>query len=191
MTENQPARLPAGAAGAPCASRTGNAVARRGDLLVVHLRHRDWKDGRPRKNEFWFGQVTSAGMVRLCRPAASPGRPAGAAGRGRRQRLPSLWSRNAVIKRHEQAGGQGALATAACHVWPGHENHARDGSLQEFRAALRPHLLDRAGWERLRGAVPQPARNTAHRQPLASSARQPRPSSCRAACRTGSGPECS
>src|SRR5512142_2496632 len=40
-------------------------------------------------------------------------------------------------------------------------------------------------------AVLQPARNTAHRQPLASSARQPRPSSCRAARRTGGGPACS
>ena len=75
MTENEPARLPAGAAGAPGASRTGNAVARRGDLVVIHLRHRDWKDGQPREyDDFWLGQVTSvtrAGLVRLYRPAGT------------------------------------------------------------------------------------------------------------------------
>jgi hypothetical protein len=28
--------------------RTENAVARHGDLVVIHLRHRDWQDGQPR-----------------------------------------------------------------------------------------------------------------------------------------------
>ena len=82
MTENEPARPPSGTAGT---SRTGNAVARRGDLVVIHLRHRDWKDGQPREyDDFWLGQVTSvtrAGLVRLYRPAgSSAGRPTGAAG---------------------------------------------------------------------------------------------------------------
>ena len=72
MTENQPARPPAGTT---AASGTGNAVARRGDLVVICLRHRDWKDGQPREyDDFWLGQVTSvtrAGLVRLYRPAGT------------------------------------------------------------------------------------------------------------------------
>jgi hypothetical protein len=48
----------------------------------------------------------------------------------------------------------GALATAACHAWPGHETCARGyGSLDEVRAALRPHLRGRPGQERLRDAA--------------------------------------
>ena len=40
----------------------------------------------------------------------------------------------------------GALVTAACHVWPGHEDHVRGyATLTEVRAALRPHLLESAG----------------------------------------------
>ena len=88
VTENEPrGRQPA--RGAPGTSRTGNAVARRGDLVVIHLRHRDWKDGQPREyDDFWLGQVTSvtrAGLVRLYRPAGTfawdtdgRGRPTGA-----------------------------------------------------------------------------------------------------------------
>jgi hypothetical protein len=156
VTETQPARLPAGAAGAPGASRTGNAVARRGDLVVIHLRHRDWKDGQPREyDDFWLGQVTSvtrAGLVRLYRPAGTfawesdwRGRP------GKGQPLPSLWFERAAIKRQKEIDVPGALVTAACHVWPGHEDHVRGyATLTEVRAALRPHLLESAGWERLR-----------------------------------------
>ena len=82
---------PAGTAGAGKASGaagTGNAVARRGDLVVIHLRHRDWQDGQPREyDDFWLGQVTSvtrAGLVRLYRPPrllpGQAGPPASAAG---------------------------------------------------------------------------------------------------------------
>ena len=46
MTQNEPARPAAGAASAPGTSRTGNAVARRGDLVVIHLHHQDWKAWR-------------------------------------------------------------------------------------------------------------------------------------------------
>ena len=67
---------PVGTAGADKASGaagTGNAVARRGDLVVIHLRPRDWQDGQPREyDDFWLGQVTNvtrAGLVRLYRPA--------------------------------------------------------------------------------------------------------------------------
>ncbi len=85
---------PAGTAGAdkaPAAAETGNAVARRGDLVVIHLRHRDWKDGQPREyDDFWLGQVTSVTRAgwSACTgpPAPSPGTPTGAAGPARGSR---------------------------------------------------------------------------------------------------------
>jgi hypothetical protein len=163
MTEGKAVRPPAGTTGAaaraPGASGTGNAVARRGDLVVIHLRHRDWKDGQLREyDEFWVGQVTSvtrAGLVRLYRPAGSFAWETDGRGRpGRGQPLPSLWFERAAIKSQQEIDVQGALATAACHVWPGHEDHVRGyATLKEVRAALQPHLLERAGWEQLRDAA--------------------------------------
>jgi hypothetical protein len=48
----------------------------------------------------------------------------------------------------------GALATAACRTWPGHEDQVRHyNSVGQAREALRPHLLDQPGWERLRDAA--------------------------------------
>jgi hypothetical protein len=142
VTENEPARLASGTAGT---SRTGNAVARRGDLVVVHLRHRDWREGQPRDyDDFWLGQVTSVTRAGLVPPV--PAR--------RGQPLPSLWFERAAIKTQAEIDVQGALATAACHVWPGHEDHVRGyATLTEVRAALRPHLLESAGRERLRDAA--------------------------------------
>jgi hypothetical protein len=56
-------------------SGTPGAVARRGDLVVICLRDRDWKAGEPLgDDEFRLGQVTSvtrAGLVRLYRPAGT------------------------------------------------------------------------------------------------------------------------
>jgi hypothetical protein len=156
VTENQPARPAAGTTGT---SRTGNAVARRGDLVVICLRHHEWKDGQPREyDDFWLGQVTSvtrAGLVRLYRPAGTFAWDCDGRGRPDRGRpLPSLWFEWAAIKSQKEIDVQGALATAACHVWPGHEGHVRGyGTLKEVRAALRPHLLDQPGWERLRDAA--------------------------------------
>jgi hypothetical protein len=159
VNENEPARPAAGTAGAPGTSRTGNAVARRGDLVVIHLRHRDWQDGQPREyDDFWLGQVTSvtrAGLARLYRPAGTftwdtdgRGRP------DRGQPLPSLWFEWAAIKSQKEIDVPGALATAACHTWPGHEGHVRGyATLTEVKAALRPHLLDQPGWEQLRDAA--------------------------------------
>ena len=158
MPENEPAP-PAGPAGAPGATRAGNAGARRGDLVVICLRHRDWKDGQPGEyDEFWVGQVTSvtrAGLVRLYRPAGRFAWDTDGRGRpGRGQPLPSLWSGRAAIKSQTEIDVCGALATAACHVWPGHEGQVRGyATLAEVKAALRPHLLDQPGWEQLRDAA--------------------------------------
>ena len=156
MTENEPARLPSGTAGT---SRTGNAVARRGDLVVIHLRHHEWKDGQPREyHDFWLGQVTSVtrdGLVRLYRPAGTFSRETGGRGRpDKGQPLPSLWFEWAAIKSHNEIDVPGALATAACHTWPGHEGQVRGyATLKEVKAALRPHLLNQPGWQRLRDAA--------------------------------------
>jgi hypothetical protein len=123
------------------------------------LRHRDWQGGQPREyDDFWVGQVTSvtrAGLVRLYRPAGAFAWDTD--GRGRRDRgqpLPSLWFERAAIKSQKEIDVCGALATAACHVWPGHEGQVCGyATLAEVRAALRPHLLDQPGWEQLRDAA--------------------------------------
>jgi hypothetical protein len=147
------------AAGTTATSRTGNAVARRGDLVVIHLRHRDWQAGQPREyDDFWLGQVTSvtrAGLARLYRPAGTFAWDSDGRGRpDRGQPLPSLWFERAAIKSQKEIDVPGALATAACHTWPGHEGHVRGyATLTEVTAALRPHLLDQPGWERLRDAA--------------------------------------
>ncbi|MHB1596735.1 MAG: hypothetical protein ACYCO9_00655 [Streptosporangiaceae bacterium] len=154
MTENEPVRPPA-----PGASGAGNAVARRGDLVVICLRHRDWKDGQSREyDDFWLGQVTSvtrAGLVRLYRPAGSFAWDTDGRGRpDRGQPLPSLWFERAAIKSQKEIDVPGALATAACHVWPGHEGHVRGyGTLAEVKAALRPHLPESPWREQLRDAA--------------------------------------
>jgi hypothetical protein len=154
VTENQPARPPA-----PGASGAGIAIARHGYLVVIHLRHHEWKDGQPREyDDFWVGQVTSvtrAGLVRLYRPAGTFAWDTDGRGRPNRgQPLPSLWFEWAAIKSQKEVDVAGALATAACHTWEGHEGHVRGyDTLKEIRAALRPHLLDQPGWERLRDAA--------------------------------------
>jgi hypothetical protein len=118
VTETSPAKLQASAAGAPGTSRTRNAVARRGDLAVIHLCHRDWKDDQPKDyDDFWGGQVTSvtrAGLVRLYRPAGTftwdddgRGRP------DRGQPLLSLWFERTAIKSQKEIDVRGALDTAA------------------------------------------------------------------------------
>ena len=156
MTENEPARP---AAGTPGTSRTGNAVARRGNLVVIHLRHHERKAGQPREyDDFWLGQVTSvtrAGLVRLYRAAGTFSWDTDGRGRpGKGQPLPSLWFEWAAIKSQKEVDVLGALATAACHTWPGHEGHVRGyATLKEVRAGLRPHLLDQPGWEQLRDAA--------------------------------------
>ena len=121
-------------------SEAPNAVARRGDLVVIHLCDRDWKTGEPLgDDEFWLGQVTSvtrAGLVRLYRPAGTFAGENDRRGRPDRGRpLPSLRSGRAMIKSQKEIDVQGALATAACRTWPGHEDHVRGyRALAEVRA---------------------------------------------------------
>ena len=120
MTENEPARP---AVGTTATSRTGNAVARRGDLVVICLRHHEWKDGQPREyDDFWLGQVTSvtrAGLVRLYRPAGTFAWDSDGRGRpDKGQSLPSLWFERAAIKSQKEIDVPGALDTAA---WNGGE----------------------------------------------------------------------
>jgi hypothetical protein len=138
----------------------GQVAARRGDLIVIHLRHRDFlQDGRPGEyDRFQVGQVTSvtrAGQARLYRPAGRPADERDATGRPfKGLALPAAGLRRALILSAGRIDVQGAMATAACHAWPGHEAQVRDyGSLDEVQAALRPHLLDQPGWERLRDAA--------------------------------------
>ena len=82
-----------------------------------------------------------------------------------------MWLERAAIKSQAEIDVPGTLATAARHVWPGHEDHVRGyATLAEVRAALRPHLLESASWERLRDAASawQAARREA--RPLLSAA---------------------
>jgi hypothetical protein len=137
----------------------GSVVARRGDLVVVHLRRREHQDGEPaERDEFQAGQATSVtrdGRPRLWRPAGRfAGEPDYLGRPDRGQPLPTVWFQRTLIMSAGRVDVQGALATAACHVWPGHEDHDRAyDSLDEVRAAIRPHLLARPGWERLRQAA--------------------------------------
>jgi hypothetical protein len=148
----------AGADKAPAAAVTGNAVARRGDLVVIppappRLERRPAKGVRR--------LLSRAGHQRHPRRAGPPvparrHLPLGerlARRPGKGQPLPSLFER-AAIKSQKEVDVPGALVTAACHVWPGHEDHVRGyATLTEVRAALRPHLLESAGWEQLRDAA--------------------------------------
>jgi hypothetical protein len=137
-------------------SEAPNEVARRGDLVVICLRLCGWKDGQRREyDDFWLGQVTSvtrAGLVRLYRPAArSPGRATRAAGPAKGSRRCSCGSSAPRSRARRRLTVTGALVTAACHVWPGHEDHVRGyATVTGVRAALRPRLPESAGWERLR-----------------------------------------
>jgi hypothetical protein len=118
-----------------------------GHVLDMHARLREALR-RP-------GPDARAGLVRLYRPAGTFAWDSDGRGRpDRGQPLPSLWFEWTAIKSQEEIDVAGALATAACHTWPGHEGHVRSyGTLKEVRAALRPHLPGQPGWEQLRDAA--------------------------------------
>jgi hypothetical protein len=143
----------------PGRAAEGSVVVRRGDLVVVHLHRREYQDGEPREyDEFQVGQATSVsrdGQARLWRPAGEFASEPDCLGRPRPGRpLPTEWFQQALVMSTRRIDVQGALATAACHVWPGHEDQDRAyDSLEEVGAKLRPHLLGRPGWERLRQAA--------------------------------------
>jgi len=130
----------------------GEAVARRGDLVVIHLHYRACYRGRAllEGDTFRVGQVTSAtrdGQVRRYRPAGAltsvPGRP-----------LPAEGLERALVMSARRIDVPGALATAACHVLPGIETCPSGyGRLDEVTAALWPHLAGRPGEDRLRDAA--------------------------------------
>jgi hypothetical protein len=134
------------------------ATARRGDLIIIRLRHRDHADGGSwDHDELRAGQVTAVtrgGLARLYRPAGDfPGEPDGQGRPDRGVPLPAGFQR-AWIMSARRVDVQGALATAACRTWPGHEDQARGyDTLEDVRAALRPHLLTQPGWEQLRAAA--------------------------------------
>lgn len=136
-----------------------NAAARCGDLVIIHQRLGDSRDGEPGEyDRLWLGQVTSVspdGGVGLYRPAGRftgetdwRGRPV----RGRP--LPGVSFERALIRSAQQVDVEGAMATAACHVWLGHEDLVRGyNSLHEVKDALRPHLPGQPGRARLHDAA--------------------------------------
>jgi hypothetical protein len=131
-------------------------AAKRGDLVVVHVRSSSWSlspgDVRTDADDFTVGMVTSVtrdGLVKLYRPAGDltvsdyRGRPY------RGQGLPRTGLVAWWVVLASKIDVTGAMVTAATHVYPGGETPMPYGSLDEVRAALKPHLRESAGWETL------------------------------------------
>ena len=136
------------------------AQARRGDLVVIYLRTSDWSTGKPRgRDEYHLGRVTSVtreGSARRYQPAGTLPGAADYRGRpdpGRDVRGAPGFQRVYVVSA-DDVDVDGALATAACHTWPGHEATGRAyPALGEVHAAIMPHRKDQPGWERLHEAA--------------------------------------
>jgi len=153
---------------------TESKAAKRGDLVVIHVRSTSWsaKYDRTEQDEYTVGVVTSVtrdGQVkryRRCddlRTTDYLGRPF------RGEEMPRTGYQGRYIMPADQIDVAGALVTAACHVWQGHETTQAYGSLDEVREALRPHLRRSAGWETLHDAAlaweaERRAADEAHRQ---------------------------
>lgn len=132
--------------------------ANRGDLVVIHVRSRTYMlcGESSERDEFTVGTVTSVtrdGLVKAYRPAGDLATTdhMGRAYRGRD--LPLVGFQHVWIMSAARVDAAGAMVTAACHVWPGHEQIMAYGSLDEVREALRPHLRRSEGWERLHDAA--------------------------------------
>jgi len=138
--------------------------AKRGDLVVVHTQSRDWVNDAPGRGhtqvseQFAMGVVTSVtrdGQVKLWREAGELDGQRDHLGRPDRGRaLPAVGFQKAWIMSAAQIDVPGALASAAVHTWDGHPTRVKAfGSLDEARAAVRPHLFQSPGWEALHVAA--------------------------------------
>jgi hypothetical protein len=116
--------------------------ARRGDLVVVHTRDTSYdrgsRVGPVTTHEWQIGVVTSVtreGLVKAVRYCydTTPGSKGWTLARGGRVQGWQLVPRGRIDT-------AGALATAACHVYPGSEHSRGYASEGEVREALRPHL---------------------------------------------------
>lgn len=139
---------------------TDNATqAKRGDLVVIHVRSTSYALHGPASehDEFTVGTVTSVtrdgGQVKRYRPAGSFERTDYLGRPYRGQEMPRTGFIKCYVMPAAQIDLAGAMATAACHVWQGHETTRAYDSLDEVRAALRPHAHRSAGWEALHSAA--------------------------------------
>jgi hypothetical protein len=137
--------------------------AKRGDLVVVHTQSSDWVNDSPghghtqTSEQFAVGVVTSVtrdGLVKLWREAGQLDDQRDYLGRPDRGRaLPTVGFQQSLIMSAAQIDVPGALASAAVHTWDGHSTHVKAfGSLDEVRAAVRPHLHQSPMWEALHAA---------------------------------------
>lgn len=135
-----------------------STTAKRGDLVVIHTVMTSYSASyeRSETDHFDVGVVTSVtrdGNVKRWRRGDDfqdsdyLGRP------NRGQDIPSTGYQSRRIMPAGQIDVTGALATAACHVWPGHEYTQPYGSLDEVKDALRPHLKTSPGQAALHDAA--------------------------------------
>lgn len=156
----RPSEAVTGTAGQAGMTDAGDAAARRGDLVLVHLRRLACYRDRLllAYDEVTAAQVTTVmpgGKVHRYRPAgefaAGPDAPGD---RDEGRPLPGDGFGCVLVISARCIDVPGALATAACRVWPGHEARTRSyDSLAEAGAALEPHLPARPGGEQLRAAA--------------------------------------
>jgi hypothetical protein len=134
--------------------------AKRGDLVVFHIRSSSWSLSpgpvRTQAEDFTVGMVTGVtrdGLVRLYRPAGDLtvsdylGRPY------RGQGLPRAGLVAWWVMPASRIDIAGTMVTAATHVYPHGETPRPYGTLDEVRAALKPHLRESVGWETLHAAA--------------------------------------
>jgi hypothetical protein len=115
--------------------------ARRGDGVIVGTRHTEYTIPAPGRTESYEYEsyevgtvtgITRAGLVRTWRPAWADAETKPSLDRDHRHL--GVWLLPAA-----EIDVDGAVATAACHVWEGHEQARPYGSLDEVRAAMAPH----------------------------------------------------
>jgi len=130
-------------AAAPVSGETQRA--RRGDLVVVHTTHLDYiiGQGAQAHEEFTVGVVTNItreGNVKAYRPV----------GWGATVRVDS-WGRRLVkvyVMPQDRIDVVGAQKTASEHTWPGGSTPRYYDTLEQAKAALRPHVIKTLGVKR-------------------------------------------